>query len=174
VKLAAKRQGLIQKCKKDVAKDKLPLTTDCIADAQSKIDKALTKAVAKIEESCPDAVTATMKFGGACQLQTDDAAVAACGSCTVNRNTDELILAEHGSSASGGTADLHQIANVADCVGGPLSRCRVNDYILRNDKIRVVIQDIQRNLFGIGQFGGQIIDGDVVRTSGPDRDSFEE
>jgi hypothetical protein len=174
VKLAAKRQGLIQKCKKDVAKDKLPLTTDCIADAQSKIDKALSKAVAKIEESCPDAVTATMKFGGACELQTDDAAVAACGSCTVNRHTDELILAEHGSSASGGTADLHQIANVADCVGGPLSRCRLNDYILRNDKIRVVIQDIQRNLFGIGQFGGQIIDGDIVRTSGPDRDSFEE
>src|SRR4030095_8334759 len=33
---------------------------------------------------------------------------------------------------------------------------------------------VQRNLFGIGQFGGQIIDGDIVRSSGPDRDSFEE
>ena len=174
VKLAAKRQGLLQKCKKDVGKDKAPLSTDCIAAAQSKIDKALAKAVAGIEASCPDAVTASMKFGGACTLQTDDAALAACGACTVNRNTDELILSEHGSSASGGTAQLKQITNTADCVGGPLSRCRANDYLLRNDKIRVVVQDIQRNLFGIGQFGGQIIDGDIVRTSGPDRDSFEE
>ena len=50
----------------------------------------------------------------------------------------------------------------------------MNDYLIRNEKIRVVIQDVQRNLFGIGQFGGQIIDGDIVRSSGPDRDSFEE
>lgn len=174
VKLAGKRQGLLQKCKKDVARDKLPLSTDCVAVAQSKIDKALAKAVAAIEEACPDAVASTMKFGGACDLQTDDAAVAACGTCTATRNTDTLILAEHGSSANGGTAQLKQITNPADCVGGPLSRCRVNDYLLRNDKIRVVIQDVQRNLFGVGQFGGQIIDGDVVRPSGPDRDSFEE
>ena len=55
-----------------------------------------------------------------------------------------------------------------------MSRCRANDYLLANDRIRVVVQDIQRNLFGIGQFGGQIIDGDLVRTSGPDRDNFEE
>ena len=40
--------------------------------------------------------------------------------------------------------------------------------------MRVVVQDIQRNLFGIGQYGGQIIDGDLVRMSGPDRDNFEE
>ena len=64
---------------------------------------------------------------------------------------------------------------MADCVGGPNSRCRVNDYLLSNDAIRVVIQDIQRNyLGGIGQFGGQIIDADLVRTVGDDRDSFEE
>jgi hypothetical protein len=173
-KLAAKRQGLAQKCKKSVAKGKLPLTTDCIAAAQTQIDKAMAKTVASIQAACPDAVAATMKFGGACDLQTDDAALAACGTCTVNREADGLILTEYGSSARGGTAELKQISNVADCVGGPLSRCRLNDYIIRNDKIRVVIQNVQRNLFGIGQFGGQIIDGDIVRSSGPDRDSFEE
>jgi len=173
-KLEAKRQGLLQSCKKSVGKGKLPLTTDCVALAQAKIDKAMSKTVASIEASCPDAVTATMKFGGACDLETDGASVAACGTCTVNRGADELILSEHGSSAHGGTAVLKQITNTADCVGGPMSRCRLNDYVIRNDKIRVIIQDIQRNLFGVGQFGGQIIDGDIVRTSGPDRDSFEE
>ena len=173
-KLEAKRQGLLQSCKKSVGKGKLPLTTDCVALAQAKIDKAMSKTIPTIEASCPDAVTATMKFGGACDLQTNGASVAACGTCTVNRGADELILAEHGSSARGGTAALKQITNTTDCVGGPMSRCRLNDYLIRNDKIRVIIQDIQRNLFGIGQFGGQIIDGDIVRTSGPDRDSFEE
>lgn len=39
----------------------------------------------------------------------------------------------------------------------------------------MVIQDVQRNLFGIGQFGGQIIDADLVRApDDPERDSFEE
>jgi hypothetical protein len=94
--------------------------------------------------------------------------------CTSDRHADELIAVQYGSSATGATAELKQITDTADCVGGPMSRCRVDDYILRNDKIRVVIQDVQRNMFGIGQFGGQIIDADLVRTSGPDRDSFEE
>ena len=48
-----------------------------------------------------------------------------------------------------------------ECVKGPLSRCRAGDYLLANDRIRVVVQDLQRNLFGIGQFGGQIIDADL-------------
>ena len=42
-----------------------------------------------------------------------------------------------------------------------MSRCRAGDYLLANDRIRVVVQDLQRNLFGIGQFGGQIIDADL-------------
>ena len=47
-------------------------------------------------------------------------------------------------------------------MAGPLSRCRVGDYLIKNDKIRVVVQGVQRNLFGIGQFGGQIIDADLA------------
>jgi hypothetical protein len=173
-KLAAKRQNVVQSCKKKVAKDKLPATTDCIADGQAKIDKEFDKTVEKIRDKCPGAVTATLAYGGTCVTQTDTDAVAACGTCSVNKQADSLILVQHGSSAHGGTALAKQITDTNDCVGGRQSRCRADDYLLSNDRIRVVIQDIQRNLFGIGQFGGQIIDADIVRTVGPDRDNFEE
>ena len=48
-KLGSKRQTIIQSCKKKVASDKLPLTTDCVAASQDKIDKEFTKAVTKIQ-----------------------------------------------------------------------------------------------------------------------------
>jgi hypothetical protein len=174
VKLASARQGYIQQCKKQVAKGKLPLSTDCVTSSQTKIDKKVSQAVTAIQTACPSSATATMRFGGACDRQTDPDAVAACSICTVAHQSDDLIGVQHGSSAHGGTAVAAPISNVAQCVGGPLSRCRTGDFLLANDKIRVVIQQPERNMFGIGQFGGQIIDGDVVRTSGPDRDSFEE
>jgi hypothetical protein len=173
-KLDAKRQAVVQSCKKKVAKDKIPLSTNCVAAGQAKLDVEFTKTVTAIQESCPSMVTASLAFGGVCESQTDTNAVASCSTCTVNKNADHLLLVQHGSSALGGTASVEQITDIGDCVGGPMSRCRLNDYLLKNDKIRVVIQDVQRNMFGIGQFGGQIIDGDIVRTSGPDRDSFEE
>lgn len=173
-KLADKRQKTIQTCKKKVAKDKLPPTTDCIASGQSKLDKEFTKTVDKIRADCPALVTPTLAYGNVCTVQTETDSIAACGTCGANKTADTLTLVQHGSSARGATALAKQITNVADCVGGRQSRCRLNDYIIRNDRIRVVVQDLQRDLFGIGQFGGQIIDGDIVRTSGPDRDNFEE
>lgn len=173
-KLAGKRLGALQKCKKSLGKGKLPSGTNCVAAAQTKIDKAFDKTVAAIQEACPAPVASSLKYGGVCDKQTSTDALAACSTCSVDRAADGLILATTGSSAGGGTAQLFQITDAGDCVGGPMSRCRVNDYLLANDRIRVVIQDLQRNLFGIGQFGGQIIDADVVRSSGPDRDSFEE
>src|SRR5262249_17342466 len=150
-------------------------TTDCLADGQDKLDKAFDKTLETIRAACPSTVTASLAFGGKCTRQLDTDSVAACGTCSVGRQADEAPLVPHGSRARGGTASAKQITNVADCVGGPMSRCRMNDYLIANDRIRVVIQDLQRNLFGIGQFGGQIIDGDIVRQPGdPDRDSFEE
>ena len=174
-KLADQRQKVVQSCKKKVAKDKLPLTTDCLTNGQDKLDKAFDKTVEIIRAACLPAVTATLAFGGPCVSEKDTDAVAACGSCSVAKQADAATLVQHGSSAHGGTALARKITDPADCVGGPMSRCRTNDYLLANDRIRVVIQDLQRNLFGIGQFGGQIIDGDIVRQPGdPDRDSFEE
>jgi hypothetical protein len=119
-------------------------------------------------------VTPTLAYGNVCTVQTDTDSIAACGTCGANKTADTLTSVQYGSSPRGATALAEQITDVAECVGGRQSRCRVNDYLLRNDRIRVVIQDLQRDLFGIGQFGGQIIDGDIVRTSGPDRDNFEE
>jgi hypothetical protein len=67
------------------------------------------------------------------------------------------------------------ITDPADLIEGPLSRGRTGDFLLANSEIRVVIQDVQRNLLNIGQFGGQIIDADVVREpDDPERDNFEE
>ena len=174
-KLADKRQKTIQTCKKKVAKDKLPLTTDCVAAGQDKLDKAFAKALETVRAACPAGVATPLAFGGPCASQTDTDSVAACASCSANKQADAAILLQVGSSARGGTAVAKQITNASECVGGPMSRCRPNDYLLANDRIRVVIQDLPRNLFGIGQFGGQIIDGDIVRQMpDPDRDSFEE
>ena len=67
------------------------------------------------------------------------------------------------------------ITDAADLIEGPLSRGRLGDYLLANSEIQVVIQDIQRNIFSVGQFGGQILDADLVRVlSDPERDNFEE
>ena len=74
-----------------------------------------------------------------------------------------------------GAASSRSPTPPTECVKGPLSRCRNGDYLLANDQIRVVVQDIQRNILNVGQFGGQIIDADLVRAPGdPDRDNFEE
>ncbi len=175
VKIVNKRQAIVQKCKKLIAKDKLAADTDCVAESQDKINKLNTKSIEKVQAKCPDAIAATELFGASCAGAGDASSVAACGSCSADSSADDLIVVQHGSGSIGGTASAAQITDTADCVDGPLSRCAVSDYLMSNAKIRVVIQDIERNyLGGIGQFGGQIIDADLVRTVGADRDNFEE
>ena len=49
-------------------------------------------------------------------------------------------------------------------VGGPTALGAVGDYLLANDQIRVVVQDIGFNR-GSGVFGGSLIDADLVRPS---------
>jgi hypothetical protein len=67
------------------------------------------------------------------------------------------------------------ITNSQDLIEGPMSRGGTGDFLLANEEIQVVIQNVQRNLLNVGQFGGQIIDADLVRqTDDPERDSFEE
>jgi len=174
-KQADKRMSIVQKCKKMVSTEDLPQGTDCVAFAQEKIDKLFTKSLAKLQKACPTVIAAAELFGRACGGAGDTDSLAACGTCAANDAADELIGVQHGTGSIGGSATAMQIADGNDCVGGPQSRCRVGDYLLANDAIRVVVQDIQRNyLAGIGQFGGQIVDADLVRTVGDDLDSFEE
>lgn len=175
VKQVNKRLSIVQKCKKLVANDTLPAGTDCVAYSQDKVDKLTEKAIEKVQDKCPDPVAVAELFGAACTAAGDADSVAACGTCTGDSNADDLIVVQHGTGSIGGGATAAEITDNADCIGGQQSRCQVGDFLIANDEIRVVVQSVQRNyLGGIGQFGGQIIDADLVRTIGDDRDSFEE
>lgn len=66
------------------------------------------------------------------------------------------------------------IAHPAQLIDGPLSRGRLGDVLLVNDRIQVVIQQPGRAMFGIGTYGGTIIDADRRRPDGEERDHFEE
>lgn len=66
------------------------------------------------------------------------------------------------------------ITSPAELVGGALSRGRLGDTLLANDRIQVVIQAPGRSMFGIGTYGGNIIDADRQRAKGEERDNFEE
>lgn len=175
---STKRLKLLQKCKNAVSKGVLLPNTDCPAEAglATKSTEARNKAEAKVIDGCSDPVTAGLTWGSPCNGTSTGAGIAACSMSKYEDLADDLIVVEYGSLGPPQTnATAMQITNSADCVGGPLSRCRVGDYLLKNGKIRVVIQNIQRNVLGIGQYGGQIIDADLVRTMpDPDRDSFEE
>ncbi len=178
IKYAVSRSKTLAKCKDKVSAGKLPATTACTAEAKTaqKLSKAEAKALAKITGKCPDASVAALAFGAPCTGAATGAGLSACLVATHRDAANQLIVVEYGQSATGGAAVATQITNpAAECVRGPLARCRAGDYLLENDKIRVVVQDVQRNLFGIGQFGGQIIDADLNRGNPAlERDNFEE
>jgi hypothetical protein len=173
-KLLDKRHKLIANCKDKVASGKLPSTTDCGVDVTADLAKLESKGATKIASKCPSLSPPT--FGTPCTGVANATALSACTFGVHSDRDDALITVEYGSGPSGTTASAAQITNAAtECVKGPLSRCRNGDYLLANGRIRVVVQDIQRNLFGIGQFGGQIIDADLNRANPAlERDNFEE
>jgi hypothetical protein len=178
VKYAGSRLTAFEKCKDKVSAAKLPATTDCTTEPKTalKVSKAEAKVFAKITAVCPDPSVAALTFGASCTGVTTTAGLSACAIGAHRAAADALIVVEYGQGAAGGAAVVKQITNpAAECVRGPLARCRAGDYLLENGKIRVVVQDLQRNLFGIGQFGGQIIDADLDRGDPAlERDNFEE
>src|SRR5688572_23311564 len=66
------------------------------------------------------------------------------------------------------------VTAAAELVGGPLARGRTGDVLLANDRIQVIVQQPGRSMFGIGPYGGTIIDADLQRPAAEERDSFEE
>jgi hypothetical protein len=66
------------------------------------------------------------------------------------------------------------ITTPAQLIAGPIARGRLGDVLLVNDRIQLVIQQPGRAMFGIGTYGGNIIDADLVRVAGEEHDSFEE
>jgi len=52
---------------------------------------------------------------------------------------------------------------------GPLAHARIGDWVLQNGEARFVIQDAgKRDLYSIGQFGGNVIDAGLVGQPSPD------
>lgn len=79
------------------------------------------------------------------------------------------------TTAGPNPASAVQISGAGELIGGPMARGQIGDYLLSNSEIQVVIQKPERNMAIIGEFGGQIIDADIVRTGpDPERDAFEE
>jgi hypothetical protein len=73
-----------------------------------------------------------------------------------------LALAAWAGCSSSGGASAVQVTNRAQLVGGDRALGEVGDYLIENDKIRVVVQK-QGYSRGFGVYGGSLIDADLRR-----------
>ena len=93
------------------------------------------------------------------------------------KDTDNLkltCLPAAGVTGPGTVARARVISDPRDLIDGVLSRGKAGDIRLFNDRIQVVIQQPGRSMFGIGTYGGNIVDADLDRPLGDERDNFEE
>ena len=65
------------------------------------------------------------------------------------------------------------VAGPAQLIGGPTAAGKVGDWLLENDRIRVVVQGTDRHL-GPLPYGGTLLDADLQRDGGAGRDQFGE
>ena len=84
------------------------------------------------------------------------------------------------SCSDEGRSYAGRVQSPMELIGGPGALGAVGDYLLANDKVRVIIQDKGWSR-GFGVFGGGIIDADIVRpgteanpAGGNGRDNFGE
>ena len=56
------------------------------------------------------------------------------------------------------TASAREATADSDLLSGPLARSAIGDFVLENDLFRVIIQKPGRQWFGVGTYGGNIID----------------
>ncbi|MEH6589878.1 MAG: carboxypeptidase regulatory-like domain-containing protein [Halioglobus sp.] len=56
------------------------------------------------------------------------------------------------------TAAARTATSQTDLLQGPLARGKDGDFVLENDSLRIIIQQPGRNWFGMGTYGGNIID----------------
>ena len=87
---------------------------------------------------------------------------------------DETAQTAAGAPPAGPATVAKRIVSASDLIRGPMSTGMLGDYLLANDKIRVVIQDVGRNPLGfVSPYGGNIIDADLARGPGePGNDQF--
>jgi hypothetical protein len=67
---------------------------------------------------------------------------------------------------TGPTASAREAAADSDLLSGPLARSSIGDFVLENAQFRVIIQKPGRQWFGIGTYGGNIIDVARLRSDG--------
>ena len=161
----SRRHMRIRRCKDRIARGALPIGTDCLATESAALAQAESQATTEITSSCSDATVAGLTLGAPCAGVTTAAGLATCVLSTHRDAVGRVVVAEYGMGAAAASPSRTRSRIPPTAWRGPMSRCRAGDYLLANDKIRVVVQDLQRNLFGIGQFGGQIIDADLVRAA---------
>ncbi len=76
---------------------------------------------------------------------------------------------------SAGEVRAKPVACQGELIGGPQAGGRAGDFLLENDRIRVILQSTGPSLATIGLTGGNILDADVVRAPGePGNDLLRE
>ncbi len=76
-----------------------------------------------------------------------------------------LLLGSCQSDEPQGFAQAYQATHRDQLIGGPGALGEVGDWVIENDKIRLVVQNTTFNR-GTGLFGGSLIDADLVRPAG--------
>ena len=97
----------------------------------------------------------------------------AAPACDGEDGDDDTTATADDDDASSGVVSAAVIESLDEAIGGPLSGAVVGDVILANDRIRVALQKPGRAL-ALNPYGGNIIDADVVRDDGVDRDRWGE
>jgi hypothetical protein len=66
-------------------------------------------------------------------------------------------------------ARARRITSEADLIHGPLAHSQLGDWLLENDVARFIVQDApRRDLYAVGQFGGNLIDAELRARPGLD------
>jgi len=114
------------------------------------------------------------------------AAASGCGGCTPDPNPpdgdpDPVPLARcempldaflQSPAASGSGSTVKQITSTGQLIGGPTAIAKPGDWLFANDRIRVIVQGVDRRI-GPHPYGATIIDADLVH-DGPGNDQLGE
>ncbi len=79
------------------------------------------------------------------------------GACDNDNNDNDKNIVEPPQPPAA-TAVAREATQPSDLLQGPLARSATGDFVLENELFRVIIQKPGRNWFGLGTYGGNIID----------------
>ena len=129
-----KRIKALSSCENKINSGKLPTTTDCALETKTldKLNKAEQKLRDKVGPACPDAVVATLAFGGQCFGVTTSTALADCQIAGHDAAADAILNTAYGDPTpvnicSGGPNDGRLCSVPADCPMGGVCGPYVSD-----------------------------------------------